>query len=270
MAYTLIMKGANFSTNKLATVSFDAVPCTALALDESTLELTGAGSTATLTATPTPGNTTDTITWASSNESVATVSNGIVTSVGVGSATITATCGTQTATCAVTVEEAAPSYVAVAGYAPAKRSSTVPATTTAKATGETSNNFIIAANQASGLYPIESKTNVDTSPYRFVPIIIPTGATKIKITKTSDSFYTRFLWFDSTKQETYTNVGAWCVQGATSGWDQGSRATNTYTIDIPTNVDGLDSFCLALNSSYNTWTTGTDYASDIGVEFLTE
>ncbi len=44
------------------------------------------------------------ITWSSSNEEVATVdANGKVTAVGAGNANIIATCGTQTATCAVTV-----------------------------------------------------------------------------------------------------------------------------------------------------------------------
>lgn len=57
-----------------------------------------------LTATVEPANTTDELVWSSSNESVATVSEtGLVTAVSVGSATITVTCGTVTATCEVRV-----------------------------------------------------------------------------------------------------------------------------------------------------------------------
>lgn len=53
-----------------------------------------------LTATVDPANTTDELVWSSSDESVATVSEtGLVTAVSVGSATITATCGTVSATC---------------------------------------------------------------------------------------------------------------------------------------------------------------------------
>ena len=48
------------------------------------------GGTVTLTATKTPVNATGTIVWESSNESVATVTNGIVTGVSAGQATITA------------------------------------------------------------------------------------------------------------------------------------------------------------------------------------
>ena len=60
---------------------------------------------ATLTATIFPENASDeTVTWTSSNDAVATVENGVVTAVGNGTATITATAGGQTATCAVTVK----------------------------------------------------------------------------------------------------------------------------------------------------------------------
>lgn len=257
----------------LPAASSGGVPCTRISLNVNTLDLTSIGGTATLTATPTPADTTDSISWSTSDSSVATVADGVVTAVGLGTATITVTCGTQTATCAVSVDNVVPDYVMVAGYAPSKRSADAanPSMTTNQATTATVNSFIIAANKATGLYPIESKTTVDTSPYRFVPILIPAGATKIKLTASSyDQFYTRFLWCDSTKQETIVNHGAWCVQGVDTGWDQPSRATNTYTITIPTGVSGLDSFCAAVNSSYNTWETGTDYASSFSVEFLTE
>ena len=50
------------------------------------------GNTATLTATVTPDNATDkNVTWSTSNADVATVANGVVTAVGAGTATITAT-----------------------------------------------------------------------------------------------------------------------------------------------------------------------------------
>lgn len=84
------------------------VPCTNVALSNSTLSFTD-NSAQTITATLTPSDTTDTLSWTSSDTSVVTVLNGVVTPVGNGSATITATCGTQTATCNVTVNYSSPS-----------------------------------------------------------------------------------------------------------------------------------------------------------------
>lgn len=80
----------------------EPVPCTGISLDKSTLSFTEAG-TQTLTATITPEDTTDALTWESSNPRVATVENGVVTAIANGSATITAKCGSQSAECAVSV-----------------------------------------------------------------------------------------------------------------------------------------------------------------------
>ena len=62
------------------------------------------GSSETLTATVNPDNATDkSVTWASTNNNVATVEDGKVQSVDIGSTTITASAGDKTAKCAVTV-----------------------------------------------------------------------------------------------------------------------------------------------------------------------
>lgn len=79
------------------------VPCTALSLSESSLEFNLLTSQQ-LTATKTPSNASDPVVWSSSDTSVATVSEtGLVTAIADGSATITATCGEQTATCTVLI-----------------------------------------------------------------------------------------------------------------------------------------------------------------------
>lgn len=62
------------------------------------------GAEATAYATLTPAGATGTITWTSSDDTVATVANGVITGVAVGTATITATCGDYSDTCVVTVE----------------------------------------------------------------------------------------------------------------------------------------------------------------------
>ena len=89
------------------TVTVTPPPVTGVTLDQTSLTLTE-GETGTLIATVTPDNAADkTVTWTSSDESVATVdANGKVTAVAPGTATITVTTkeGSFTATCEVTVE----------------------------------------------------------------------------------------------------------------------------------------------------------------------
>ena len=77
-----------------------------------TLEI---GESETLTATVLPSNATDkSITWTSSDQAVATVASGRVTTIGSGTATITATTGNgKTASCAITVNEPAPEVIEV-------------------------------------------------------------------------------------------------------------------------------------------------------------
>ena len=82
---------------------------TGVALNKTQLNL-NVGASETLTPTISPSNATDkSVTWSSSNSSVASVSNGTVTAVAAGSATITVKTndGNKTATCAVTVSEVA-------------------------------------------------------------------------------------------------------------------------------------------------------------------
>jgi uncharacterized protein YjdB len=97
------------------TVKAATVPVTGVKLDKTSLTLT-AGDTATLTATVAPENATNkTVTWKSSDSKVASVdTNGKVTAVAAGTATITVTTadGGKTATCTVTVKAA---EISVAG-----------------------------------------------------------------------------------------------------------------------------------------------------------
>ena len=87
------------------TYSVETVHVTGVTLDKTTDSIE-VGDTTTLTATVVPSNATDkTVSWATSNSSVATVSGGVVTGVSAGTAVITVTTvdGGYTATCTVTV-----------------------------------------------------------------------------------------------------------------------------------------------------------------------
>ncbi len=270
MSKALVIKGADFYENRAAVIVVsDPVPCTGITLNENTKSLTSM-TPFTLTAVKTPSDTTDQVIWTTSDATVATVSGGVVTPLKLGTATITVTCGNYSASCVVTIDNVVPTYKAVAGYNPLRRTSTGSAMSTDKRTDETSNLFIIAGDQATGLYPIESKTDVDTSPYRFVPILIPEGATKIVISTTLGNLKTRTYFLDSTKPEaTYNSGGAYCVYGTTGAWDQGSTGPSPIEISIPDNVDGLDSCCFAVAISISgTYpASGADCSNDIGIKF---
>ena len=92
--------------NGFTFVDISTIEVTGISLNKTVLTLEK-GKQQTLTATVTPTNATDkTVTWKSSNTSVATISNGKVTAKSVGAATITAkTSNGKTAACKITVVE---------------------------------------------------------------------------------------------------------------------------------------------------------------------
>ncbi len=100
---TITAKAGNKEATCVVTVSKNVIAVTSVSLDKPSASLK-VGETVTLTATVKPDDATDkTVTWTTSDASVATVSNGVVTAKKVGSATITAKAGDKEATCAITV-----------------------------------------------------------------------------------------------------------------------------------------------------------------------
>ena len=109
---TVTAIGAGTATITVTTANGKTATCevtvsvlaSGVSLNKNNLSLIKGGSE-TLTATVAPADTTDkTLTWTSSNASVATVVNGTVTAVGAGTATITVTTANgKTATCEITV-----------------------------------------------------------------------------------------------------------------------------------------------------------------------
>ena len=112
---TVTAKTSNGLTAKVTVTvkeNTNIVKPTGVTITPASLTLT-AGESASLTATVTPSNATDkSVTWTSSDTSVATVSGGNVTAVAQGSATITATTSNgKTATANVTVEGKSVTYI---------------------------------------------------------------------------------------------------------------------------------------------------------------
>ncbi|MDR2560491.1 MAG: Ig-like domain-containing protein [Holophagales bacterium] len=107
--------GGRKATCNVTVTGATAVPVTGVSLNKNTTTI-NIGETETLTAAIQPSNATNRrTTWATSNPAVATVNNGAVTGVAVGTATITVTTvdGGKTDTCAVTVTDATVSVTGV-------------------------------------------------------------------------------------------------------------------------------------------------------------
>lgn len=231
MSRVLIIKNADFSVNKLGTITIEEeVPCTGITLNKSTLALTSIGSTDTLVATPVPSDTTDTVVWSTSDADVITVAGGTVTAVGCGTATITATCGAYSASCEVTVTHIAEySYDLNKYYAyddlPYLRGGDL--------------------NKYASIY---STSGTFKAAYQYrnedkYPIMIPSGATKMNITCLN--YKSRVCWLNSKVRGGDTLALALALVPTDTGYLSGSR-----TVDIPERTgdyEGLDSFVISFN-----------------------
>lgn len=234
MSRALIIKNADFSVNKLGTITLEEeVPCTGISLDQSTLAITSVGGTATLTATALPVGTTDTVVWSTSDADVVTVSGGAVTAVGCGTATITVTCGSQSASCAVTV-----THVAEYGY-------------------DLNSYYVLNNNKDfveggdltnyAAIYSDEAMGDGLRAAYQYrsqhkYPIAIPNGATKININ--CSSYKSRVFWLDSTTPSASPAV-ATALTPTDSAYVVGSRS-----VDIPEKTGDyakLDSLVISFN-----------------------
>lgn len=235
----IVIKHVNFLTNKLDTVSLTGeVPCTGVSLNKSTVGFTKIGATETLTATLTPANTTDSVSWVSSNTDAVTVNNGQIIAVGIGSATITATCGTHSATCAVTVTNQISFSYVIGNY-----------NHKSEATGQ---DYVYNEIGSSAYASLESTSVVTTKRIRnpntnMYPLLLGSGATKVTITVPSTMRAT--VWFtdsntacDYAQDHPTFDYLAKLISGDASAYD-GTVALGTRVVDVP---EGADSIALSL------------------------
>ena len=230
MAKTLVIKGADFSKNKLTTVEFANIPCTGIGFEESTYMLTGYDPVE-IEYTVTPSDTTDTVEWESSDQSVALVSNGDVTAVGLGTCTITATCGSYSASATITVDLAYISSYKF-GYVGAQ-------------TKYTTNNDVKnrigcygSGNQA-GEYKCLASSGGTNMPVIKLPK--NTASVTIKIQGTETLLYNggncAIRWMkDESCGEAGMTAGALLVQSES---EYNARTTKESTFNVPNNVDSM-------------------------------
>ena len=126
MRMSLKGTGANLIITLDEAIEIGAVPVTGITLDKTSGTL-AVGDTVTLTATVLPSNASNkNVTWETSDSSVATVANGVVTALSAGTAVITArtTDGDYTASYTLTVESQTIDLLTTYGYADNTRLST--------------------------------------------------------------------------------------------------------------------------------------------------
>ena len=179
MSYALKIPNVTFSAVAVDQVTYiDTIPCEGITLNTDSITVATCEDTVQLLATLTPADTTDQVVWTTSNENVATVSSGLVTVHGIGTATITATCGTQIATATVTQTSIKP-YGAYTnnGYGLEKR--TVTGTNgILKSFADTGTSSIGRVyNSSDDTLHIQNTSIIECIP-------VPYGASKVKFTTT--------------------------------------------------------------------------------------
>lgn len=184
MGYALKIANVNFSENAVDKVNYiDRVPCTGLSLDKDTLTFEKVGDTVLVVPTVTPSNTTDAITWSSSDENVATVLNGAVTIHGIGSAVITASCGGQTASAEIsqTTIKAQYTYKTVTGKS-------VGSQTVADNRKILGTNTVAQSSTGGQAYTNTDELRIRSgNTYDIECIPVPYGATKLYVNSSSTS-----------------------------------------------------------------------------------
>lgn len=181
------------------------VAVTGISLNKTSLSLT-VGNSATLTATIKPSNATNkTVTWTSSNTSVAKVSNGKVTGLKAGTATITAKSNNgKTATCKVTISTAVEKIF----------------------TDVTTSAWYYSAVQ----YVYDNNLMVGTSPSKFSPSVILTRAqvAQILYNRAGTPTVSGKAKFTDVKRGTwYYNAVQWTAgKGYVSGYGNGKFGPN--------------------------------------------
>ena len=96
------------------------------------------------------------------------------------------------------------------------------------------------------------------------PIMLPSGATAIKVTVPNQSIKVAAYWCDSTQASTYGSNYIKCLQNDGFPWDQTVPA-GTRTISVPS-ISGIDSFYLSVYLSGTTLTQ--EMLDEITVEAL--
>lgn len=260
MSIALVIPSADFSVNAMERIIVsEPIPCTGISLNRSTAEITAIGSTITLTATVTPSDTTDRIVWSSSDTDVVTVDSGVVTSVGVGIATITATCGGFSASC----EVASKAYMS-----DATRLNNVFLSGDSAISGGNGlptiqqNNYRGALLSSSGTLRFY---NVALGVY--YPYVLPKGTKRIKISRTTPTTLSidNIQFFNANTASESDSATCMLIGNITN---KASDTSASLVVDIPTYDEFAEIDAIAINFKISSGAWDESYFNNVTVEFL--
>ena len=250
MGKALVIKNADFGTNAVTTITFADVACTGISFSTDTINITGTDPV-TVSYTVTPEDTTDVVFWESSDASVVAVNAGTLTVEGIGTCTITATCGNYSATATGTVVI---SYIGNYQWARFKTSPSFPGTMTIY---RGTYNYIsaIASETQKTQYPLVQGSGYTVNCY---PIKCPQNTASITINVTNASLLypanTDVYWFkDEAAAESPTYISYVANENS---YDPTTHTSQTFT--IPSEADSF-TVTVRLSSVYQE----TDSASTI-------
>lgn len=198
MARTLVIRNANYVANMLAKVTFTDVECTGITFDEDTVTVNKMENK-TINYTLEPAGASGTVTWESSNTDVVTVSDGVMTIVGIGEATVTATCNGHSATCTVTVDIYLSSDCiwTFGGMVVNGSDAGNFLTPQADTTGRAVKSFIASDSSDAIKIRNDPNTGIFMAPYK-----IPKNAKRFKLSSTDTTVGYCATFFDSTQTST--------------------------------------------------------------------
>ena len=236
MGKALILKDVDFSGVALDKVEiYDRIPCTGISLNQSAITVTTLN-TVTLTATFTPANTTDAVVWSSSDESVCSVENGVITPIKSGTATITATCGNHSASCEITADiTIVLDAHMTSGYIAFMSSETY---------------VTINSNGTCGLSLITDRTGrraydpnkvLPSGMYAY-PIILPDNASELVVTVPLATIKVSAQWVDINQSSPAFANCALRVGGDSSAWAS-SIPNGNRTMEVPEGANGVYITC---------------------------
>lgn len=259
MSKALVIKSVDFSANRVEQITLrNTVYCTGITLNKNNITSNEIDVTEALVATVTPVDCTEQVIWQTSDVTVATVNNGTVTIVGLGTATITVTCGNYSATCSVTVNDVPVDSGFTFAFVASDSGKDY-----AYFNAPYYNRISFADRVDKNTSRLRLSVATVTTDYYLAPHVFPHGTNKINVySRELNNSYSCYIFFFSSNK---VSTAAGCAKMIEKFTQNASNNVIDYTVDVP---DGADSFvAVVYTSTKYTETDDVDtVAANIGFE----